>query len=761
MSVDWWNVLLVDDLPTGGAGLLAYDPAGNRLTQTDPVTGEITTFAYDNGNRLILAVDVSGTTTRTYDANGNQLTIEEPSGDITTNTRDGENRLSQVEHPFGDIMTYAYNGDGLLVLQDDGVDEVRYVHDGNNLILETDGVGTVEAEFTYIPQAYAEVISQHRDLESSFYQFDGTSNVRQLTDDTQVVTDDYSFDAWGDLTSSTGSTANSQLWKGQYLAYRKDPNAGPEVQYAMHHRNYDPKTGVFTSTDPAKEDRNLYRYSNNNPVNRADPSGLEDEGNVPHEQRIPAAEGSIEDAMIAFLGWKIGLGFLRHQGTAAANRLVDIWIWGWRVKVGGYDPLRIDRTGEPRVIHVPIGVADYPLGDNGTIEYVNHSKSTLFENIKKAIYSHKVTQLNRDSGPESPFAAGAASFAAHPNVRIVTGAIEVAGSILLVIETGGLALPAVIATYGVVRGGENIGNAIYESATGEKTRLPSHQLLDQATGNEETTDRIIFWTDIGVAVVDTAQGARHFYKTSKAAKTTAAEASKLAETTASGAVDAGKLTGAAPSSLDNIASETADALKHADAPATPPSGSATTPPKSATTISSTTDTATDTLVASSAVVPAESIVDSVIGVGHHAGGIVSDATITQLSERLLRNGVTIDRTEAAVSILDNRKAYAGFSPSNDKKTAKLLLRPDATRYDIAHELKHYEEWLADKSAFVERGSVLKGMGNVNDPAEMFARAKAKFEAEKYVFDSLNETHSNRLTVAEKKTRKTVYDRNDQ
>jgi YD repeat-containing protein len=66
--------------------LLAYSPTGNRLTQTDPVTGDVTTFTYDNGNRLLAGVDVSGTTTYTYDNNGNQLTIEEPSGDITTNT---------------------------------------------------------------------------------------------------------------------------------------------------------------------------------------------------------------------------------------------------------------------------------------------------------------------------------------------------------------------------------------------------------------------------------------------------------------------------------------------------------------------------------------------------------------------------------------------------------------------------------------------------------------------------------------------------
>ena len=85
---------------------------------------------------------------------------------------------AEVHHPSGDIVTYAYNGDGLRVWQDDGVDEVRYVHDGNNVLLETEGLGTVEAEFTYIPQAYAQVISQLRSGDSALEMGSGVNSAQ-------------------------------------------------------------------------------------------------------------------------------------------------------------------------------------------------------------------------------------------------------------------------------------------------------------------------------------------------------------------------------------------------------------------------------------------------------------------------------------------------------------------------------------------------------------------------------------------------------
>ena len=121
LTVDDWATLPVDAAPSFGFAF-AHDPAGNRLTRTDPETGAVTTNTYDAANRLLTSSDANGATTFTYDANGNQRMIEQPTGDVTTNTWDGENRLVQVEHPDGSITTYAYNADGLKVEADDGTE---------------------------------------------------------------------------------------------------------------------------------------------------------------------------------------------------------------------------------------------------------------------------------------------------------------------------------------------------------------------------------------------------------------------------------------------------------------------------------------------------------------------------------------------------------------------------------------------------------------------------------------------------------------
>ncbi len=88
--------------------------------------------------------------------------------------------------------------------------------------------------------AYAEVISQRRDTDSSFtcgtvFPIFGNSpmNWKWSPMNTHSQRSEHS--------QFHRRTANSQQYKGRLIAYRKDPNAGPETEYSLHHRNYNPQ----------------------------------------------------------------------------------------------------------------------------------------------------------------------------------------------------------------------------------------------------------------------------------------------------------------------------------------------------------------------------------------------------------------------------------------------------------------------------------------------------------------------------------------
>jgi RHS repeat-associated protein len=96
---------------------------------------------------------------------------------------------------------------------------------------------------------------------------------RVLTDSLGVVTDSYSYDAYGTLTASTGTTANSYLYAGEQ--FDKGLN-----QYYLRDRYYGTDIGGFTQMDRFDGDMmqplslNRYGYTHGNPVNAIDPSGM-------------------------------------------------------------------------------------------------------------------------------------------------------------------------------------------------------------------------------------------------------------------------------------------------------------------------------------------------------------------------------------------------------------------------------------------------------------------------------------------------------
>ncbi|HTB96485.1 MAG TPA: RHS repeat-associated core domain-containing protein [Terracidiphilus sp.] len=170
--------------------------------------------------------------------------------------------------------------------------------------------GVVSTTYTYGFQRISEDRIVSGAFTPSFYVYDGEGNVRQLASASGTVTDSYDYDAFGNEISSTGSTPNSYLYRGE--AY--DPDLG---LYYLRARYYNPITGRFVSRDPDDGDvtdpKTLHRYlyAGGDPVNRIDPSGRDDLAEVDLEEGPKFAEVEVgtsefaKDLALCFTG--IGL----------------------------------------------------------------------------------------------------------------------------------------------------------------------------------------------------------------------------------------------------------------------------------------------------------------------------------------------------------------------------------------------------------------------------------------------------------------------
>ena len=101
---------------------------------------------------------------------------------------------------------------------------------------------------------------------------DGLGSTRALTNNDGNVTDEYTYDGYGQLLNKTGTTTNNYLYTGEQFV--------PELNaYYLRDRYYDQSIGRFISKDPwegeIQDPRTLdgYQYGANNPIIYVDPSG--------------------------------------------------------------------------------------------------------------------------------------------------------------------------------------------------------------------------------------------------------------------------------------------------------------------------------------------------------------------------------------------------------------------------------------------------------------------------------------------------------
>ncbi len=122
---------------------------------------------------------------------------------------------------------------------------------------EFDGAGALTASYTYGDDLISQVREDKKKWVTNYFHYDGQMSTRQLSGLSGNITDTYTYDAFGILTSSTGSTVNNYLYTGEQY----DPNAG---FYCLRARYMNTEVGRFLSSDPFEgidfDPATLHRY---------------------------------------------------------------------------------------------------------------------------------------------------------------------------------------------------------------------------------------------------------------------------------------------------------------------------------------------------------------------------------------------------------------------------------------------------------------------------------------------------------------------
>ncbi|MCM1567226.1 MAG: S8 family serine peptidase [Dehalobacter sp.] len=304
---DKLNRLLKVTEPAGKVTEYTYDKAGNRETETvtDGTTRTFIAYAYNEQNRLISTTkqegDLKTTTKYGYDNNGNNTSklteqirkidpINPPTPHfgmfIPGQEKDGATQYAEdlvgfaqyfeydvfnqmIKSNTGNAMVeYTYYGDGLRATKTTNDQTTRFIYEGDKVVLELDGKGNQFARNVYGTNLLSRIVGG----QTLNYMYNGHGDVTALLDNSGTIQATYYYDAFGNITSQTGTVDNPFTYAGYY--YDKESGL-----YYLNARMYDPSIARFMQEDTYRGDPNdplslnLYTYCHNEPLMYTDPSG--------------------------------------------------------------------------------------------------------------------------------------------------------------------------------------------------------------------------------------------------------------------------------------------------------------------------------------------------------------------------------------------------------------------------------------------------------------------------------------------------------
>ena len=251
-----------------------YDDAGNILTKkeyayTTGTLGNATdtiSYGYTDSTWKELLTSYDGKTV-SYDGVGNITS------DGTWNYTWEHGRQLKSASNGSTSVSYKYNADGMRLSKTVGSTTTKYYYVGDKLIEMTQGSNKLH--FIYDAAGPAGV---NYNGTQYYYLKNAQGDVLGIVNSSGALVVSYTYDAWGNVLSTTGSMATT-LGALNPLRYRGYVYDTETELYYLQSRYYDPSIGrfiaadAFISTGQGNLGTNMYAYCNNNPVNFADPTG--------------------------------------------------------------------------------------------------------------------------------------------------------------------------------------------------------------------------------------------------------------------------------------------------------------------------------------------------------------------------------------------------------------------------------------------------------------------------------------------------------
>ena len=278
-----------------------YDTAGNIRSISGP--GVSKSFSYnDSGDwkDLLTSVTVNGTTRSITYEEENGVTIGNPlsyfNGTQYTLAWQNGRQLASLSGG-GKSATYTYGADGIrtrkTVTDASGTTTYQYTTQNGQIARQSWSANGTAYQMDFVYDAAGRPLSMYyRTKTASQTDFNGDSYYYETNQQGDVIglykitynattkalsatrVASYEYDAWGNVTYSTGTMAKINPLK--YRGYYHDAESG---FYYLQSRYYDPAIGRFVNADGQIDKQagfvglNLFIYAANNPMSYSDPSG--------------------------------------------------------------------------------------------------------------------------------------------------------------------------------------------------------------------------------------------------------------------------------------------------------------------------------------------------------------------------------------------------------------------------------------------------------------------------------------------------------